>query len=91
MAGPQRMTEPTRRVLKALLTLPAEERYMYRICKVVDLHIGSAHAVLTRLEACGWATSEYESEGMHVNGRPARRFFTLTDEGIAGAEKYVQH
>jgi PadR family transcriptional regulator PadR len=54
---------------------------------------GSLYPALDRLEAAGYLRSKWEDEtAAHAEGRPARRYFTLTASGAvtlrAALEKY---
>lgn len=58
--------------------------YAYQLAKVM----GSTRYpddILRALERRGWLTSELED--FHPNGKPARRFYTPTTEGIDGTRQ----
>ena len=50
-----------------------------------DLAGGTLYPILARLEGRGWLRSEWEEDV--AEGRPARRYYVLTDEGLHGAER----
>jgi DNA-binding PadR family transcriptional regulator len=84
MADP-RMTIPTQRVLEALLEDPARELYGIEIGDAADLRSGTVHPILARLERVGWLTSRWEDVDASVAGRPARRYYALTADGVRAA------
>ncbi|WTF89209.1 PadR family transcriptional regulator [Micromonospora globbae] len=56
-----------------------------------ELPSGTLYPVLARMEAEGWLTSERETEKAHGQGRPRRRYYTLTELGrSAGAGQLVR-
>ena len=76
------MTIPTQLVLRALLADPAEERYGVEIGRVAGLPSGTVHPILARLEGVGWLTSRWEEIDPRAEGRPARRYYRLTPDGL---------
>ena len=84
MATP-RMTIPTQRVLKALLADPPAELYGIEIGDAAHLPSGTVHPILARLEGLGWVESRWEEIDPSAAGRPARRYYRLTPDGVAAA------
>src|SRR5687768_11542526 len=80
-----RMTIPTQRVLEALLENPQRELYGVEIGIAADLRSGTVHPILARLEGLGWIVSRWEDIDASAEGRPARRYYTLTAEGVPAA------
>jgi PadR family transcriptional regulator PadR len=80
-----RMTIPTQRVLQALLDDPGRELYGVEIGNAADLRSGTVHPILARLEGVGWLTSRWEDIDASAEGRPARRYYALTAEGVQAA------
>jgi DNA-binding PadR family transcriptional regulator len=77
------MTIPTQLVLHALLTDPTQERYGVEIGTAAGLPSGTVHPILARLEGVGWLTSRWEDIDPRAQGRPARRYYQLTPNGLA--------
>jgi DNA-binding PadR family transcriptional regulator len=77
-----RMTIPTQLVLHALLTDPAKELYGVEIGTAAGLPSGTVHPILARLEGVGWLTSRWEAIDPRAEGRPARRYYQLTPNGL---------
>jgi PadR family transcriptional regulator, regulatory protein PadR len=77
-----RMTIPTQLVLRALLADPSKELYGVEIGQVAGLPSGTVHPILARLETVGWLESRWEEIDPRVEGRPARRYYRLTPDGM---------
>jgi PadR family transcriptional regulator, regulatory protein PadR len=77
-----RMTIPTQLVLRALLADPSRELYGVEIGTAAGLPSGTVHPILARLETVGWLTSRWEEIDPRVEGRPARRYYQLTPDGL---------
>ena len=43
---------------------------------------GTVHPILARLETVGWLTSRWEDINPRTEGRPARRYYQLTTDGL---------
>jgi PadR family transcriptional regulator, regulatory protein PadR len=84
MPSAPRMTMPTQLVLRALLADPAAELYGSEIGEAAGLMSGTVHPILARLEGVGWVESRWEDVDPQVVGRPARRYYRITE---AGAEQ----
>ncbi len=81
-SGPK-MTIPTQLVLRALLEDPASERYGLELCDLAGLPSGTIHPILARLENAGWLSSRWEDMEPREQGRPRRRYYRLTPDGLA--------
>ena len=79
------MTIPTQLVLEALLAAPQLERYGLEIGEAAGLRSGTVHPILARLEAYGWLSSRWEDIDASAEGRPARRYYVLTADGVQAA------
>ena len=64
------MTIPTQLVLRALLADPARELY------------GVEVSTAAGLAGVGWLTSRWEEIDPRAEGRPARRYYQLTPDGL---------
>jgi PadR family transcriptional regulator PadR len=85
-----RMTLPTQLVLRAMIAEPTRQMYGLEIGHAAGLASGTIHPILARLEACGWLESEWEDLDPHQAGRPRRRYYRLTDDGITYATRALQ-
>jgi DNA-binding PadR family transcriptional regulator len=81
------MTIPTQRVLRALLADLTLERYGLEICDQAGLPSGTVHPILARLERAGWLESRWEDVDPRAEGRPARRYYRLTGDGVGSARQ----
>lgn len=79
------MTIPTQLVLEALLADPRRELYGLEIGEAAGLRSGTVHPILARLEGYGWLSSRWEDIDASAEGRPARRYYLLTADGVQAA------
>jgi PadR family transcriptional regulator PadR len=84
-AVPFRMTLPTQLVLRTLLESPLDERYGLDLSRAAGLATGTIHPILARLEAVGWLESRWEDVDPREEGRPRRRYYWLTEDGVERA------
>jgi DNA-binding PadR family transcriptional regulator len=82
----KRMTDPIRRVLVVLLEDPTGQHYGYEVHKRSGTTGASAKRILDRLVEHGWVTDEWEEIDQVAEGRPRRRYFRLTPDGISMAK-----
>lgn len=61
---------------------PADEHYGLDIADVAGLKSGSLYPILRRLEDHGWLSSRWEDLDPTEEGRPRRRYYKLTVDGI---------
>jgi PadR family transcriptional regulator, regulatory protein PadR len=78
----------------AILHAVADGRqFGFDVMNATGLTSGTVYPALDRLESAGYLRSKWESEAVaRAEGRPARRYFTLTASGAAALraalEKY---
>jgi PadR family transcriptional regulator len=77
-----KLTGPLERVLRAFLADPAKPRYGYDLMKASGLPSGTLYPMLGRLQEQGLVSSAWEPAGEDPSGRPARRYYWLTDQGL---------
>jgi PadR family transcriptional regulator, regulatory protein PadR len=80
-----RMSLQTLRVLDAFLENPADELAGADVQKRSGLASGTLYPILLRLESAGWFSSRWESIDPSSAGRPRRRLYRLTPNGLARA------
>jgi PadR family transcriptional regulator, regulatory protein PadR len=80
------MTTTTQLVLRALVDAADREVYGLEICRLAELPSGTVHPILARLENLGWLTSRWEEIDKHEEGRPRRRYYQLSREGLQDAQ-----
>ena len=86
MAEP-RMTQTTQAVLRVLLADPHADVYGLEIGTSTGLPSGTIHPILARLENLGWVRSDWEDIDPKAEGRPRRRSYRISDEGLAAARQ----
>jgi PadR family transcriptional regulator, regulatory protein PadR len=85
-----RLTAATVAVLRALLEEPTREMYGLQVCAAAGLPTGTVHPILARLEGMRWLTSAWEEADTHTEGRPRRRYYTLSEHGAMRAQAAVE-
>ncbi|MFE6747363.1 PadR family transcriptional regulator [Kitasatospora purpeofusca] len=84
---PIRITTATARVLQALLADVGAEFYGRELMKTTGLQSGSLYPILLRLEKEGVITSQQEEIDTRAAGRPARRYYRMTGDGVVAARQ----
>jgi DNA-binding PadR family transcriptional regulator len=72
-------------VLRIFLDDVAQPRYGYEIMQRTGFASGKLYPILARLEASGWLEGEFEAGDPVSLGRPQRRWYRLTEDGVAAA------
>ncbi|MBW4705922.1 MULTISPECIES: PadR family transcriptional regulator [unclassified Micromonospora] len=85
MASSPRMTAAVAGVLAAFLTDPAAERYGLDIMQVTGYPSGTVYPILSRLQHAGWLDAHWEDIDPSAAGRPARRWYRLSADGLVAA------
>jgi DNA-binding PadR family transcriptional regulator len=80
-----KVTMTVAKVLRVFLEDPAVPCYGLKLMKATGLPSGSLYPVLARLERAGWVRSSREQVDPVAEGRPARRYYELTPDGLAAA------
>jgi len=81
-----RMTSSVTEVIGAFLENPDAQRYGMELMAETGLPSGTLYPILVRLEEAGWVETAWEDIDPHVEGRPARRYYTLTADGAEAAQ-----
>jgi DNA-binding PadR family transcriptional regulator len=79
------MSLQTLRALEAFLESPSQELSGADVQKRSDLASGTLYPILLRLESAGWFASRWEDVDPVAAGRPRRRLYRLTPNGLARA------
>jgi PadR family transcriptional regulator PadR len=90
--GPRRVTVPVLQVIDLLLTDPQrDDWFALEICRQTRLGSGTVAQILFRLYDWGWVTSRWEETSQaHGRGRPRRRFYQLTGQGVTEAREVIR-
>ncbi|GIG57418.1 hypothetical protein Lfu02_17900 [Longispora fulva] len=84
-----RMTTPRLLALRALLDDPDREWYGLELATHAGLEPGTIYPILVAFENCGWLRSREDEIDPRLEGRPRRRYYTLTPDGAVGARDAV--
>jgi PadR family transcriptional regulator PadR len=79
------MTTPRLMALRAFLDDPARERYGLDLAQEAGLEPGTVYPILIAFENAGWLRSREEEVDPHLEGRPRRRYYVLTADGVSAA------
>jgi PadR family transcriptional regulator PadR len=85
MGDPVRLTMTVAAVLAAFLEDPAADRYGLDLMRATGQPSGTLYPILVRLERAGWLDAQWEEIDPTVAGRPARRYYRFTPDGLAQA------
>lgn len=77
-----KLTGPLERVLTVLIADPAAPHYGYDLMRAARVPSGTLYPLLARLRQQGLVESEWEPQQPHAGGRPPRKYYRLTGEGI---------
>jgi len=77
-----KLTGPLERVLRVFLADASARRYGYDLMKAARLPSGTLYPMLARLEDEGLVTSQWEPPPGDGSGRPPRKYYQLTAEGV---------
>lgn len=83
-----RNTVTTRDVLDSFLRSAGASLYGLDIIRETGHASGTVYPILRRLEHEGWLASRWESIDPVAVGRPARRMYSITAEGVAAARRF---
>jgi PadR family transcriptional regulator len=82
-----RMSLQTLKVLEAFLENPTEPLSGADVQKRSAIASGTLYPILLRLESAGWFVSRWESIDPSSAGRPRRRLYRLTPNGLTRASE----
>jgi DNA-binding PadR family transcriptional regulator len=80
-----RVTTSVAAVLAVLLDDPAVDRYGLELINQTGYPSGTLYPILARLQKAGWVEANWEQIDTADAGRPARRYYRLTADGIPAA------
>jgi PadR family transcriptional regulator, regulatory protein PadR len=80
-----KLTGPLERVLRAFLADATVPQYGYDLMKAANLPSGTLYPMLARLQQQGLVTSQWETQAGDAGGRPPRKYYKLTGEGVRAA------
>jgi PadR family transcriptional regulator, regulatory protein PadR len=65
-----------------MITDPTAPHYGYDLMKAAKLPSGTLYPMLARLQQDGLVDSEWEAQRQDAGGRPPRKYYRLTAEGL---------
>jgi PadR family transcriptional regulator, regulatory protein PadR len=77
-----KLTGPLERVLRVLTADPTAPHYGYDLMKAAKLPSGTLYPMLARLQQDGLVDSQWEAQREEAGGRPPRKYYRLTAEGL---------
>jgi PadR family transcriptional regulator, regulatory protein PadR len=80
-----RVTVAVAAVLQIFLDAVEQPRYGYELMRATGFASGKLYPILARLELHGWLTGQFEQLDPAKAGRPPRRWYRLTEEGMIAA------
>jgi PadR family transcriptional regulator, regulatory protein PadR len=81
-----RLTLQVQLTLRAMLDGLDRELYGLELVEATGLPPGTIYPIMARLESAGWVSSRWEETGPEAKGRPRRRYYGLTADGVAQAQ-----
>jgi PadR family transcriptional regulator, regulatory protein PadR len=80
-----RLTVAVAKVLRVFLEDTAQPRYGYELMRLTGFPSGKLYPILARLQGAGWLIKEQEDVDPSVVGRPPRRMYRLSPDGVQAA------
>ena len=77
-----KLTGPLERVLTVMIADPSAQHYGYDLMKAAKLPSGTLYPMLARLQQDGLVDAEWEAQRQDTAGRPPRKYYRLTAEGL---------
>lgn len=77
-----RKTHALIQVLNVLAEHPDERQWGYDIQKRAGVRSGALYPILRRLHERGWLDDGWEDPSEVTEGRPARRYYVVTPDGL---------
>jgi DNA-binding PadR family transcriptional regulator len=87
MADDIRMTTAVVKVVSAFLAEPGADRYGLDLMHETGLPSGTLYPLLVRLERAGWVAAQWEDIDPVAQGRPSRRYYRMTPDGVVAARR----
>lgn len=81
------MTLAVATLLRVFLEDPGEPHYGYDLMRQTGFPSGKLYPILARLESAGWLVRELEDIDPVAVGRPPRRHYRLSGDGVVAARR----
>ena len=76
---PMKMTHALVQLAAVLMSAPHDKHWGYDLSKKSGVRSGAMYPRLRQMLEAGWLSDGWETE---VEGRPARRYYEVTDDGL---------
>ena len=83
------MTAAVAKVVSVFLADPGANRYGLDLMRATGHPSGTLYPILLRLQRAGWVVAQWEDVDPASAGRPARRYYRLTPDGVVAARAAV--
>jgi DNA-binding PadR family transcriptional regulator len=80
----------TLRVLRVFMESPANDHYGLDLMRATGLSSGTLYPILKRLEKDGLVVGQWEEVDASEVGRPRRKLYRLTPDGVVAARNDLQ-
>lgn len=80
-----RVTVAVAKVLSAFCADPSADRYGLELMRATGHPSGTLYPILLRLQRAGWVQTRWEDVDPVEAGRPPRRYYRLTGDGLVSA------
>jgi PadR family transcriptional regulator, regulatory protein PadR len=80
-----RVTLAVAKVLSAFCADPSVDRYGLDLMRATGHPSGTLYPILVRLQRAGWVQARWEEVDPVQAGRPPRRYYRLTGDGLVSA------
>ena len=84
-----KITRNTLKLLSVFVNSPVTDFYGLELSELAGVAYGSLLPLLIRLEDAGWLNGEWEHIDPAKEGRPKRKYFRLTEDGMARSRELV--
>ncbi len=84
-----KITRNTLKLLSVFVNNPITDFYGLELSELTRVAYGSLLPLLIRLEDAGWLVGEWENIDPVKEGRPKRKYFRLTEDGMTRAGELV--
>jgi len=83
------VTAAVAKVVSVFLADPGADRYGLDLMRATGHPSGTLYPILLRLQRAGWVVAQWEDVDPASAGRPARRYYRLTPDGVVAARAAV--
>jgi PadR family transcriptional regulator PadR len=82
-------TKAALQVASVLLEEPTGRHWGYRLSRSANVRSGVLYPILARMLDAGWLLDGWEDPTLIDDGRPPRRYYEVTDEGLLQLDLFL--